>query len=86
MIFFDKWEERVKNAEPITIDVVQNVRSILNETPIIEIVRCKDCKYSEVYLIDSNEEPRRWCKVGLAKAVDDDDYCSFGERMESDGE
>lgn len=45
-----------------------------------ELVRCADCKYSEVYALDSNEEPQRWCKVGLAKAVNDDDYCSWGEK------
>lgn len=76
--FFDKWEERVKNAEPITIDVVRNVRSIMNETPTIDIVHCKDCKYSRVYALDSNSEPQRWCVVGIVKAVDDDDYCSWG--------
>ena len=52
---------------------------VFSDIPTIDIVRCKDCKYSEVYLIDSNEEPQRWCKVGLAKAVGDDDYCSWGE-------
>lgn len=81
--FFDKWEERVKNAEPITIDVVQNVRSILNETPTIEIVRCKDCKHWHEWENGTGSCHRSdimW--VG----ADYDDYCSFAERMESDEE
>ena len=55
------------------------IKAVIDGMPTIEIVRCKDCKYSNVYLINSNEEPQRWCKVGLAKAVSDDDYCSWGE-------
>lgn len=60
-------------------DVFTRGMSALKSLPTIDIVRCKDCKYSEVYLLDSNGEPQRWCKVGLAKAVGDDDYCSWGE-------
>lgn len=72
-------EEWVKYI-PMEFDMnISFVLGKIAEVPTIEIVRCKDCKYSEVYLIDSNEEPQRWCKVGLAKAVDDDDYCSWGE-------
>ena len=47
--------------------------------PTIDMVHCKDCKYSRVYALDSYEEPKRWCTVGIVKAVDDDDYCSWGE-------
>jgi hypothetical protein len=43
--FFDRWESRVKNAEPVTIDVVQNTRTLLRDAPSIDIVRCKECKW-----------------------------------------
>lgn len=52
---------------------------LFDSLPTIEIVYCEDCKYSKVFALDSNEEPRRWCRRGLAKAVNDDDYCSWGE-------
>ena len=72
-------EEWIKYI-PMEFDMnISFVLGKIAEVPTIEIVRCKDCKYSNVYLIDSNEEPQRWCKVGLAKAVGDDDYCSWGE-------
>lgn len=62
------------------VDQAKNLaESIMNGVPTIDIVRCKDCKYSRVYALDSNEKPRRWCVRGLVKAVDDDDYCSCGE-------
>lgn len=51
----------------------------VNNLPTIDMVHCKDCKHSRVYALDSNEEPQRWCVVGIVKAVDDDDYCSWGE-------
>jgi hypothetical protein len=43
--FFDRWESRVKNAEPVTIDVVQNTRTLLRDAPSIDIVRCGECKW-----------------------------------------
>ena len=50
------------------------------------LVLCKDCRYSRVYAVDSNEEPQRWCKDVYVKAVDDYDFCSWGhswgERVE----
>ena len=76
--FFDRWESRVKNAEPVTIDVVQNTRTLLRDAPSIDIVRCKDCfywTYDDLYdeHICGNSE---WTGVGV-KA---DDFCSRGER------
>lgn len=56
-------------------ELVRGIESIST----IDIVHCRGCKYSEINLLDSNEEPQRWCKVGLAKAVNDNDYCSWGE-------
>jgi len=35
--FFDRWESRVKDADPVTIDVVQNTRTLLRDAPSIDI-------------------------------------------------
>lgn len=51
--FFDRWESRVKNAEPVTIDVVQNTRTLLREAPSIDIVRRKPVVgYEGYYEVD----------------------------------
>lgn len=62
--FFDRWEERVKNAEPITIDVVQNVRSILNEAPTIEV--SEDC-INRAEAIDALDWIPKHKQIGLVE-------------------
>ena len=67
--FFDRWESRVKNAEPVTIDVVQNTRTLLRDAPSIDIVRCREC----------TERDDDWCMY-FGKMINPDDFCSYGER------
>lgn len=86
--FFDRWESRVKNADPVTIDVVQNTRTLLRDAPSIDIVRCKECKFSESVITSwstdgKNNVVERLCKVHKW-SVKDDDYCSYGERKEGE--
>lgn len=51
-----------------------------SETPK-EIVRCKECKRSLTYTMNSNLPISRWClRFSAPVAVEDDDYCSYGER------
>ena len=75
--FFDRWESEVKYAEPVTIDVVQNTRTLLRDAPSIDIVRCSECKYwkSTVQMPNGTEVK---CLYGR-KA---DDFCSYGCREE----
>ena len=74
--FFDRWESRVKNAEPVTIDVVQNTRTLLRDAPSIDIVRCRECRHR-------NERrgmgEHRWCEM-LNMSTTPNDFCSYGER------
>lgn len=45
----------------------------------VPVVRCKDCKHSELW----HSDRRRcflWCETG--NSVWDDGYCSYGERSE----
>jgi len=51
--FFDRWESRVKDAEPVTIDVVQNTRTLLREAPTL---KTKQIKYFD-------EDEKVW-KIG----------------------
>lgn len=53
---------------------------LLNEQPtadVVEVVRCKDCKYWQ----DNNGGyPHKECRWGKDETPDADDFCSFGER------
>lgn len=55
-------------------------KSVLNHVPsvdAVEVVRCRDCEY----YIPSNRRIR--CGF-LSGYVEDDDYCSYGERNTND--
>ena len=53
------------------------------EPEIPELIRCKDCRYWQ----DNNGGyPNPDCPWGKDETPDPDDYCSFGERKEGDGE
>lgn len=43
-----------------------------------EIVRCKDCKH---YIVEGITTQYGWCHE-YKHSVDEDDYCSYGERRE----
>ena len=91
--FFDKWESRVKNADPVTIDVVQNTRTLLRDAPSIDIVRCKECKHTykwdsgcgaELVCKARRCDPSDWGNNRIEFYVKADDFCSYGERKESE--
>lgn len=54
----------------------------IDNAPSIDIVRCKECRLSEVYQFDSLDTNRRFCRAFTTKIVNDDDFCSYGERRE----
>ena len=46
--------------------------------PLINIVQCKDCKWS---YIDERDGGTMWCKVHFHHyRVNDDGFCNYGER------
>ena len=55
--------------------------NVLDSAPSIDIVRCGECKHSEK---TSSPITALWCKrFGLKDmAVEADDFCSYGERLE----
>ena len=49
--------------------------------PVVEIVYCKDCLYSQK--VDNREpmyECNHICRMGCTQWLGSDDYCSYGER------
>ena len=51
-----------------------------DDNTIIEVVRCKDCKKRNTRTCMMNNN------VGMNKDLFDDDYCSYGERVEQEHE
>ncbi len=46
---------------------------------LVDVVRCRDCKH----LANRDEEGGKcWRGNGFARAMENDDYCSYGERKE----
>ena len=48
---------------------------------LVEVVRCKDCKWAE-YGKDYEPYCNHW-KSGLYANIKDDDFCSYGERKDN---
>ena len=53
----------------------------LDEYDVVKVVRCMDCEYWQDNNDGYHRAECRWCKN---ETPDADDYCSFGERKESD--
>lgn len=47
-----------------------------------ELVRCKDCRYKE---LDGETTHFYWCRIN-ERPVDDDDFCTWGERKGGEDE
>lgn len=47
------------------------------------VVRCKDCRFSEIFQNDSSGVMAMYCRAfTFERMVAEDDYCSYGERRE----
>lgn len=80
---------RYIDADVLIDDLVRNrgfypalVASAIKNTPtadVVEVVRCKDCKFCHKYFKD-----KYLCERGLPTSfeITDESFCSFGERSE----
>ena len=61
-------------------DAIETCIAVLKDQPTVdavEVVRCKDCKYS----FKNNGHNKKGCPINDASTwMDDDDFCSYGER------
>ena len=67
-------------------DIMMIPTAEIDDAPTIdavEVVRCKDCEWSDWYKTLDGEH-RCYCMVHGSSGHTDDDYCSYGER--EDGE
>jgi hypothetical protein len=57
----------------------------VDSAPSIDIVFCKECLFSEAYQNDSSGVMGRFCEAFTqVRMVSDEDFCSRGERKESE--
>ena len=70
-------ELRDENDQPVGIEFVP--AEFIREAPTIEaepIIRCKDCKLNDTW-----DCPTNW-NADEKMLMDDDDFCSYGERVD----
>lgn len=58
-------------------DFIPEATAWMNDAPSIDIVQCKECKHFEKN--DSILRGEWWCDL-WADTIEDDGYCSYGER------
>ena len=52
---------------------------------VAPVVRCKDCRYAGVHVVDDTHEiVGHWCGLLDIDDVSDDDFCSFSKRKENE--
>lgn len=82
----ESYFEPINPDHPMTLTIEQ-IREVLNLLPAVdavEVVRCEDCKYftdkgvCTFYSVFKNDG-----SYLLMQLMDDDDFCSYGERKES---
>ena len=67
-------------------DEVDSVIKAIAEMPaadVVEVVRCKDCKYYTDYMAYTKSFKSHYCSGGFVDsnmALHPDDFCSYGER------
>lgn len=77
--YMEERQERLKDDESLwELSVVETFLGRASSADVVEVVRCKDCKYW-----DDNQ----WCRAGESGEdcpdyCEPDDYCSYGERKE----
>ncbi len=50
---------------------------------VVEVVRCKDCKHYKAFdRITYGKNTAKACCRGAKRKVNENDYCSYGERRE----
>lgn len=65
----------------ITIQAMDALFDILNSSDVVEVVRCKDCKYGEV---DNADFPNQYlCNHHGCAWNEGNHYCGYGEREKS---
>lgn len=67
----------------VSKNVIEREINAIPSADAVEVVRCKNCKFSDVYQSDSRGATAMYCRAfTFHRMVAEDDYCSYGERRE----
>ena len=80
LTYKDLLDRLISNASPEEKEMIyksQIVAKVIKELDLVEVVRCKDCKWRgepgcAVSIVDESDMPN------------DDDFCAWGERKEDE--
>ena len=62
-------------------ETVLQIAEHLIENGVVPVVRCKDCKYYKAQKQSVNwKNKKKYCCRVVALKVNENDYCSYGER------
>lgn len=66
-------------------DIEERCSCFMDKADVVEVVRCRDCKYykPQTRSITWNNTSKYCCRGANVK-VNEDDYCSYGERSKND--
>ena len=74
------WAVCMNHPEYLMRDDALHVIDSIPAADVVEVVRCKDCKYWQ----DNNDGyPHQECRWGNYETPDPNDYCSYGSRRDS---
>ena len=71
--------ETLKHAFDLTDETVDTLLSALRPVSREQVILCKDCQYWQG---NNGGYPHLECRWGNDETPDEDDYCSFAERLE----
>ena len=71
--------ETLKHAFDLTDETVDALLSALRPVSREQVILCKDCQYWQG---NNGGYPHPECRWGNNETPDEDDYCSFAERLE----
>ena len=71
--------ETLKHAFDLTDETVDTLLSALRPVSREQVILCKDCQYWQG---NNGGYPHPECRWGNNETPDEDDYCSFAERLE----
>lgn len=78
-----QWDCRIADIDGETYGDLRDIADFIAEFPaadVMEVVRCKDCKYKGCYIDGHN---RFWCHaIEIYMSDDEGFFCSYGERRD----
>ena len=66
----------------------EELQVILKYVPTVDavsVVRCSECRFRNTSWYDKRDMLESFCRWDRDESPNDDDYCSYGEKMESEG-